>query len=130
MADFTVPARMPPASVIPIWRAVDGIGKLLVCGDGKEDVRGLHRNLEFMKIIILENSRMFERRFHQRLRTGLGIFLQKVAFQRTGVHPDTHRAPVIARRLDHLAHSFLVADIARVDPQACRSAAAASMARR
>ena len=62
-------------------RTVDGVGKLLVGGDSKEDIRGLHRNLEFMEVIVLKNARMFQRRFHKRLRAGLGIFLEKMSLQ-------------------------------------------------
>ena len=59
-------------------RAVDGVGKLMVGGDGKKYIGCLHRNLEFMEVIVLKYARVFERRFNKRLRTGFGVFLQKM----------------------------------------------------
>ena len=99
-------------------RAVDGVGKLVIGSHGKEHVRGLHRNLKIMKIIVLKDTRMLERRFNQRLGAGLGIFLQKMPLQRSGIHPDPHRTAMVARRADDFAHPVRIADIAGVDPQA------------
>ena len=102
-------------------RAVDGVGKLMVGGDGKKYIGCLHRNLEFMEVIVLKYARVFERRFNKRLRTGFGVFLQKMFLERAGIDTDPHRTAMVACRADHFADPVSAPDIARVDPQTGRT---------
>jgi len=46
----------------------------MISGDRQEDVRGFHRNLEFVKIIVLKDFRMIERAFDHRLGARLAVF--------------------------------------------------------
>ena len=96
---------------------VDGIGKLLIGGNGQKHVGCLYRNLEFMEIVILQDARMFQRRFNERLGTWFGIFFQKMLFQRAGIDADPHRTAMVARRADHLPNTVGPTDIAGIDPQ-------------
>jgi hypothetical protein len=61
---------------------------------------------------------MVERALDHRLGAGLAVFFEEVAFERAGIDADAHRAIVILRRLDHVAHPLHRADIAGVDAQA------------
>ncbi len=56
--------------------------------------------------------------FDQRLRAGLGIFLQQVALQRAGIDADAHRTAVVPRRGDDLPNAVHRADITGIDAQA------------
>ena len=70
-----------------------------------------------MKVVILQDTCMVQRRFHQRLGAGFCIFIQKMPLQRPGIHPDPHRTAMIARGADNLADTRFIADIAGIDPQ-------------
>ena len=98
--------------------AIYDLGELLIRADRKKNIRGLNRNLELVKIIVLQNPGMVECRFNQGLWTGFGIFFEQMAFQRPGINANAHRASMIARGLDHLANTFRLANIAGIDPQA------------
>ena len=99
-------------------RGVGGIGQLLIGGGGKEDVAGLHADLEFVEIVVLQDLDMVEAGFHHRSRAGLAVFFQQVLFEAAGIDADADRAAVVAGGLDHLAHAGGIANIAGVDAQA------------
>ena len=99
-------------------RVVAGFGQPLIGGDGEEHVGRLARDLELEEIVVLEDLGVVERALDHRLRAGLAVFLQKIAFERAGVDADPHRAAVVLGRLDDLAHPLGRADIAGIDAQA------------
>ena len=72
------PARLGDAEV---QRAVDLLGELLVGGDREEQVGGLHRDLVFVEVVVLEQLDMVERALDQRVGARLAVFLQQVALQ-------------------------------------------------
>src|SRR3546814_12710762 len=77
-------------------RAIDGLGELLIGGDGEEDVARLHRDLILAEILILEQLDMVEGGFDQRLGARPAIFFEQVLLQAAGVAADPHqtgRAP-------------------------------------
>ncbi len=59
--------------------------------------------------------------FHHGFRTRLAELLEQIAFQRTCIHPNPHRAAMILGRLHDLFHALFRTDIARVDAQARRA---------
>ena len=75
-------------------RAVDLFGKLLVGGNGEEDVASLHRDLIFAEIVVLEYADMVERAFDQRFRAWLPIFLEQVLLEAAGIDADADRAAI------------------------------------
>ena len=101
-------------------RRVGRLGQPLVGRRRQEHVRRLHADLELVEVVVLEDADMIEPALDHRLRARLAVLLQQVPLQRPGVHPDPHRAAVVPRRLDHLAHPLRRADVARIDPQARR----------
>ncbi len=101
-------------------RRVGGLGQPLIGRRRQEHVRRLHADLELVEIVVLQDADMIEPALDHRLRARLAVFLQEMLLQRPGVDPDPHRAAVVPRRLDHLAHPLHRADVARVDPQARR----------
>ncbi len=74
-----------------------------------------------MKIEILQNTRMFKRRFNQRFWTRFCIFFQQMLFQRPAIHPNTNRRPCITRGRNHLFDTIRRADIAGVNAQTSRT---------
>src|SRR6185503_17122579 len=99
-------------------RVIASLREPLIGRDGEENVGRLARDLEVTEVVVLENTRMIERALDHRLRAGLAIFLQKVAFQTAGIDADAHRAAVILCGLYHLTHPLRRADVARIDPEA------------
>src|SRR5205085_2220611 len=83
----TQPARFGDAEM---ERAIDRLGELLIGGDGEELVGRLHRHLELVKVVILEQLDMVERALDQSLGAGLAIFLEQVALQAAGIDADPH----------------------------------------
>jgi len=72
MADFTVPVRRPPASVTPRCSGASvASAQLVVGGDGEERIGGLHRNLVFVEVVVLEDAARDRARF-QPSRSGHG----------------------------------------------------------
>ena len=54
-ADLTVPPMSPPASVTPRWSGQSTcVGELHIGGDGEEHVAGLHRDLVFVEVVVLQ----------------------------------------------------------------------------
>ena len=102
-------------------RAIDLFGELLIGGDGKEQVAGLYRDLEFVKVVILQQLDMVERTFDQGIGARLAIFFEQILFERTAIHADADRAAIGLGRIDHLLHPRGRPDIAGVDAQACRT---------
>ncbi len=102
-------------------RAIDRLGKLLIGGHREELVGRLHRDLVFVKIMILQDLDMIERTFDQRFRAGLAIFFQQILFETAGIDADPDRAAVRLGRPHHFSHAFGRADIAGVDPKAGRA---------
>ena len=66
---------------MPFKGRYDRFRKLHIGGDGEEDVRRFHRDLEFVKVAVLQQLDMVERRFDQRLGAGLAIFFEQVLFE-------------------------------------------------
>ena len=60
---------------------------------------------------------MVEPAFHHRVGARLAVFVQQVLFQRPRIHANADRAVMIARGLDHLFDTGLIADVAGVDAQ-------------
>ena len=100
-------------------RMVALLGQLLIGGHGHEHVRRLNADLELVKIVILQDLRMLQGAFDQRLRVRLAILFQQMPLERPGVHADPHAAAMVARGFHHLAHPVRAADVTRVDAQAC-----------
>ena len=98
--------------------AVDGLGQLLIGGDGQEGVGRLHRNLELVEVVVLEDAGVVQRAFDHGVGAGLAVFFQQFLLQRARVDADPHGAAVVAGGLDDVAHSVGTADIAGIDPQA------------
>src|SRR5690606_31059760 len=111
-------AQRPRLGHADVQRAVDGLGQLVVGGDRQERVGRLHRNLELVEVVVLQDAGVVERALDHRVGTGLAVLLQQVALQGAGVDADAHRAAVVPGGLDHLAHPVGAADVARIDAQA------------
>ena len=102
-------------------RAIHRVGQTHVRRHRKEHIAGFHRDLKLVKIVILEQLDMIKRAFHQRLGAGLAIFVEQVFLKAARVHPDADRAAIGLGRAHHFGHAFAAADIAGIDPQACRA---------
>ena len=112
-------AQGPGLGDAEMQRAVDGVGQLLIGGHGQKGVGGLHADLEFVEVEILQDTGVVQRALDHRLGAGLPVPLKQVPLQRAGVDADADGAAVIPRRLHNVAHSIMRADIAGIDPQAC-----------
>ena len=99
-------------------RAIDHFGQLVVSGHGHEHVRRLAADLELVEIQVLQDAGVEEGALHHRVGTGFAVLLQKVPFQRAGVHADAHGAAVVPRRLHDLPDPRRRADVARIDTKA------------
>ena len=102
-------------------RAIDCFGELLVGGDSEKHVARFHRDLIFVKVMVLQEPDMVERAFDQRLGAGLAIFFEQILLQAAGVHPDADRAAIGLGGVHHFLHPLRRADIAGIDPQAGRA---------
>src|SRR3546814_18833097 len=89
-------------------RIIASFRQALIGGDGEEHVRRLHADLEFEKVIVLENADMVERALDHRLGAWLAVFLEQLAFERTGIDADTHGAAMVARRLYPVPHPWQI----------------------
>ena len=78
--------------------------QLLICRRCHEHIRRLHRDLEFVKIVVLQQLDVIHSGFHHRIRARLAILVQQMFFQRSRIHPDPDRAAVILGRPHHLGH--------------------------
>ena len=87
-------------------RTINRIGKAHIGSDREEDVGGLHRDLIFVEIAILQQLDMVERRFDQRLRARLAIFFEQVFFEAAGIHANTDRAAIGLGRIDYFVYTF------------------------
>ena len=61
---------------------------------------------------------MVERTFNERLRAGLTIFLEQVAFKAAGIDPDADGAAIGSRGGNNFGNALCRPDIARIDPKA------------
>ncbi len=111
-------ARLGDAEV---ERTVDRFGELHIGGDREEHVAGLHRDLIFVEILVLEQLDMVERALDQRFGAGLAIFFEQILFQAASIHADADRAAVRLGRVHHFLDARLAADVAGVDAQAGRA---------
>ena len=109
-------------------RGIRRLGQLLIGRRSHEHIRCFAADLEFVKIIVLQNFDMVQTAFDHRVGTGFAVFVQQMLFQRARIHPDTDRTVVIARRFDHFPDALFVADVARIDAQTGSPASAASIA--
>ena len=99
-------------------RRVGHIGQLLIGRRRQEHVRGLHADLEFVEIVVLQQLDVIEPAVHHRIRAGFAVFFQQVLFQTAGIDADADRTAVILGRTHHLGHARGIADIAGIDAQA------------
>jgi hypothetical protein len=111
-------AQGPGLGDAQVQRAVDGLGQLVVGGDGHERVGRLHRDLELVEVVVLQDAGVVQGALDHRLGARLAVLLQQFALQGAGIDADAHRAAVVAGRLDHFTDAVGGADIARIDPQA------------
>ena len=102
-------------------RAIDRFGEPVIGGHREEHVARLHRHLELVEIVILQQLDMIERAFDQRFGAGLAIFLEQVLLEAPGVDPDADRAAIGLGGADHFGDPLRGADIARIDPEAGRA---------
>ncbi len=86
-------------------RAVNRVSQLGIGRHRQKNIRCLDRNLEFVEIVILQDTRMIERGFNQRLGAGFSVFFKQVTFQRSGIDPDPHGTAMITGRLDDLTNT-------------------------
>ena len=100
---------------------IGGLCQLLIGRSGHEDIGRLHADLEFVEIVVLQDTDMVETGLHHRVGARFAVFLKQVLFQRPGIHADPDGTAVILGRLHHFGHALAVTDIARVDPQAGRT---------
>ncbi len=120
--DLTVPVRRAPASVTPRCSGQSmRLGQLVIGRHRHERVAGLHRDLELVEVVVLQDAGVVQRALDHRVGARLAVLFQQFALQRAGVDADPHRTAVVAGRLDDVAHAVGAADIARIDPQAGRA---------
>jgi hypothetical protein len=120
--DLTVPVRRAPASVTPRCSGQSmALGQLVIGRHRHERVRRLHRDLELVEVVVLQDAGVVQRALDHGVGARLAVLFQQFALQRAGVDADPHRAAVVAGRLDDVAHAVGAADIARIDPQAGRA---------
>jgi hypothetical protein len=112
-----------------VERAIHRFGELLIGGDGEEQVAGLHRDLVFVEVVVLEQLDVVERAFDQRLRARLAIFFEQVLFQAAGIDADPDRAAIRLGGADHFGDALGRADIAGLMRRHAAPASAASSAR-
>ena len=86
--------------------------------DREEQVGCLHRDLELVKVVVLQQLDMVHRRFDQRVGARLAIFFEQMLFEATAIHADADRAAIGLRRADDFGNALVRPDIARIDPQA------------
>src|SRR5436309_7679101 len=85
--------------------------------DHDDRVVVLHRNLDVLEAVLLEQRALPQRRLDQRLRRGLAVLLQQPRVQLAGVDADPDRYPRIGRGLGDLPHLVVeLLDVAGVDP--------------
>ena len=71
-------------------RRVRRLCKLLIGGGGHEYVRGLHADLELVKIVVLQNTDMLQPALDHRVGTGLAVFVEQMLFETARIHTDPH----------------------------------------
>ena len=97
-------------------RPVASLGEQLVGVDHHDRVVVLHRDLEVVEVVLLEEARLPHRGLDERLGRGLAVLLQQPRVERPGVDADPDRgAVVLGRRGDLLDLVVELADVARVD---------------
>src|SRR5512135_3053012 len=67
---------------------------------------------------ILKKTDMAQGAFYNGLRCWMLIFLNKVFFERAGIHTDADWDSLVFTRPNHFANLVFSADIARIDPEA------------
>src|SRR6266508_6755987 len=98
-----------------VQRPVAALGKHLVGTHHHDRVVVLHRDLEVVEVVLLEQRRLPDRRLDQSLRGRLAILLQQPGVHRAGVHADPDRGAVVLRGLRDLLDLVVeLADVARV----------------
>ena len=96
-------------------RMVASLGQALIGGNGEEQVRRLHRDLEVQKILVFQQFHRIERTFDQGLGTGLTVALQERPLQAAGVDAHAHRATMVLGCPHDLANPFAAADVAWIE---------------
>src|SRR6478672_11090732 len=100
-----------------VQRPVAALGQHLVGLDHDDGVVVLHRDLEVVEVVLLEQRRLPDGGLHERLGGGLAVLLQQPRVERAGVDADADGdAGVLGRRGDLLDLVVELADVARVDP--------------
>ena len=111
-------AQGPGLGHAQVQRAVDGLGQLLIGGDGQEGVGRLHRDLELVEVVVLQDAGVVQGALDHGVGAGLAVFLQQFLLQRAGVDADAHGAAMVLGRLNDVADAVGRADIAGIDAQA------------
>jgi hypothetical protein len=98
-------AQGPGLGDAQVQRAVDALGQLVIGRHRHERVGRLHRDLELVEVVVLQDAGVVQGALDHRVGARLAVLLQQFALQRAGVDADPHRAAVVAGRLDHVAHA-------------------------
>jgi hypothetical protein len=87
--DLIVPWKAGPASVTPRCSGQSPcLGEKLVRAHHDDRVVVLHRDLEVVEVVLLEQARLPDRRLDERLRGGLAVLVEDAFVERAGVDSD------------------------------------------
>jgi hypothetical protein len=100
-----------------VQRVVALLGEELVGAHRHHRVVVFDRELDVVEVVLGEQTRLPQRRLHQRLRGGLAVLFQQPGVERARVDPDPDRGTGVLRSLRDLSHPVVEAlDVARVHP--------------
>jgi hypothetical protein len=102
-----------------VQRPVAALGEHLVGPDHHHRIVVLHRDLEVVEVVLLEERRLPHGGLDQRLRRRLAVLRQQARVERAGVDPDPDGDPGFLGGLGDLPHLVVeLADVPGVDPDA------------